>query len=609
MDIYTLDFETFFSPGDYTLKKMTTEAYIRDPRFEPLMLGVRAPDGEKFWLGQEDIAHWLNGIDWSKAAILCHHGHFDGLILSHHYGVKPALWLDTLAMARLMVGNHLSVALDALARHFGLAGKSVPYDEFQGRHWKEIGWELRELLGAGCLHDVELTWELFKRLMAGFPSDELQIIDMTIRMFTEPQIVGDTALFDRVNQEEYFNKAALMEALGVTAKDLSSNDRFAHILNTLGVDIEFKDGANGPIPAFAKSDDFMRGLIEHPNEQVKALANARLEIKSTIDETRAGRLAAMSKRGPLCVYLNYCGAHTTRWSGGDSSNFQNFGRNSEIRRGLVAPEGHDFGIVDASQIECRLLNMVAGQWDVVDRFRRREDPYVHVASQFYGRQITKADKAERGTGKQLELSCGYGAGTLTIMSTAKAGTYGPPVIMTEQEALRARDIYRETHQAVVNLWRQGDDILTFMAGRSTSGAAKWGPVEVYAKDETGRGCMVLPGGPPMWYILEWDKDDRCWRRRTRRGWVKIWGGHLVENLIQYLARLHLSQVMLRLRRELGLRPLNTTHDELLLLLKRDLLQVETFDKVKSMMRAEPAWLPGVPLDCEGWIMPRYEKGD
>ena len=609
MNVYTLDFETYFDKRDYTLRKMTTEAYIRDQRFQAHLLGVQHPDGKKEWVGHEDIPDFLAGIDWSKVAILAHHAHFDGLILGHHYGVRPALWLDTLCMARLMVGNHLSVGLESLANHFGLSPKSVPYDRFDGKRWEELSWETRDALGDGCLHDVDLTWEIFQRLMNGFPAEELGIIDQTTRMFTEPCIVGDAAALDTIAVEEFTSKNDQLLALGVSKEDLQSAQTFIGLLQVEGVEIEWKDGTNGPIPAIAKTDDFMRSLQDHPNPRVAALTEARLSVRSTINETRAARLADTARRGPMPVYLNYCGAHTTRWSGGDKVNWQNFGRGSQLGAAMHAPEGYDFGIADASQQECRFLNMVAGQWDVIEHFRRREDPYVPIASQFYGHEVYKPARddprkdemeAKRGMGKQLELSCGYGAGALTIQVTAKAGTYGPPVHITEQEALRARDLYRETHPQVTNLWRQGDDVLAFLARQTTSEEGVWGPFKLRP------GCIVLPNGAPMWYRLRWDKDERAWMRRTRRGEMRIWGGFLVENCMQALGRVHISQAMLRIKTQ-GVRIVCSRHDDLTFLLKRDLLQAETFDRVVAELKRPPSWLPDIPLDAEGVITPVFKK--
>src|ERR1700721_1349046 len=115
MNILTLDFETYFD-DEYTLKKMTTEAYVRDPRFEALMCGFRWCSGEfatepanQYWIGGPELTAELDSIDWNTTAVIGHHMHFDCLILSHHYGIKPRFIYDTLSMARLQLGNHISV--------------------------------------------------------------------------------------------------------------------------------------------------------------------------------------------------------------------------------------------------------------------------------------------------------------------------------------------------------------------------------------------------------------------------------------------------------------------------------------------------------------------
>jgi hypothetical protein len=162
--IITLDAETYFD-AEYTLKKLTTEAYIRDSRFEVHGWGVRHSAGQLEWMTHAQFAARKCEVEWGEAAILCHHAQFDGLILSHHYGIKPALWLDTLSMARLMLGNHVSVSLASLAKHYGLSEKNVPYDQFVGRHWQDLDPYTQKLVADGCLRDVELTWRIFCKLM------------------------------------------------------------------------------------------------------------------------------------------------------------------------------------------------------------------------------------------------------------------------------------------------------------------------------------------------------------------------------------------------------------------------------------------------------------
>lgn len=595
MKIWTIDFESFFS-DDFTLKKYTTEQYIRDPRFEALLMGVRTPEGVYHYVEQDCVAKYLSTIDWSDAAILCHHAQFDGLILSHHYGVKPAAWLDTLSMARLMLGNHVSVSLSSLTKHYGLPDKSVPYDLFKGRRWAEIPHDLRAELGAGCVHDCELTWHIFEKLMVGFPSEELAVIDFTVRMFTEPQLEGDAKLFERLQVAEWARQDELLIELGVSKKDIGSNTKFTKLLEAEGVDVEYKPGKNGDIPAFSKTDEFMKGLLEDANERVAALASARLDARSSINETRAGRLASMARRGPLPIYLSYCGAHTTRWSGGDRVNFQNFPRKGDMRRGIRAPAGGGLlAVFDYSQIEARILNHVAGQTDICDAFASGRDLYSEGASRFYGRPINKHDNpTERHLGKVLELGCGYGLGWQRLQATCRQGALGgPPIALSEAEARQAVQVYRSAHRNVTDYWTQGDDALRTLAEHGGGFFRQWGSMQVRP------GKIILPNGAPMFYDLEWDYKQMSWVRRTRTGWRKMWGGSLVENVVQALARVVMSQAALRVKQKYGLIPKWAVHDELVYVL--DAVDADLYAGIMAELKVVPDWLAGCPLDVEGGL--------
>lgn len=610
MNIITLDFETYFESGKdgYGLDAMTTEAYVRDPRFEAHGCTVMSQDADwnEGWLPRNQIKPYFDALvhEVPDVAFLAHHAHFDGLILSHHYDIRPRFWFCTLSMGRLVLGNHLSKSLANLAQHFGLGVKNIPYHWFEGRHWDEITSDVQQIIMDN--NDGALTWQLFCHLAQGFPQEEFMLIDQTIRMFTEPKLIGNTQLLGQIWQEEAQETAALLAELQVDAKTLTKNEIFADLLRAEGVEPGMKrgkdtpDGAEKWIYAFAKTDDFMRDLLDDEDERVALLAQARLNEKSNITQSRSERLGWMSVRGPMCVYLNYCGAHTTRWSGGDSVNWQNRKRGGKLEKALCAPPGDLVVIRDASQIECRILNMVAGQYDVIERFARREDPYTAIASAAYGFPVTKAHEKERGTGKQLELSCGYGCGDVTIQTTAKKGTYGPPVYIDLEKAKEWKDLYRSTHPAVTAYWRQSEDILKKMhAGMEL----QWGPL--YIKEKR----IYLPNGAPLIYeTLEWhtaEDGDQFWRLRTRKGWVKLYGAKLVENVIQALARLHTSQAWLRCA-QAGIRIVSMEHDKLIACVSAHEAEAAS-EYMRVEMSRPPEWLPGIPLDSDGFISDTFAK--
>lgn len=168
MQIITLDFETFYDE-EYTLSKMTTEAYVRDKRFEAHGASIRWPQGNTIWYDdtKPTLRDTLNNIDWANTGVVAHHAQFDGLILSHHFNIKPAQWFCTYSMARLVVGNHISVGLGSLAGHFGLGAKTIDYNAFRGRRWSQMTSDVKQMLADGCNHDVELTWLLFQKLLGG----------------------------------------------------------------------------------------------------------------------------------------------------------------------------------------------------------------------------------------------------------------------------------------------------------------------------------------------------------------------------------------------------------------------------------------------------------
>ncbi len=484
-----LDFESFYS-DDYTLSKLTTESYIRDPRFEAHGAAIKwSASTSAVWYDQRELAYVLKEEDWSDVFLIHHHAQFDGFILGHHYNIRPAIFGCTLSMARLLFGNHLSVSLDSVRRHFGIPPKSTPYNLFKGKRWSEMDASVQRLVGEGACDEAESIWKIFGLLMKqGFPPAELDVIDSVVRMFTDPVLELDTDMLAKLWESENTRKAEGNAALGVDGSDLRSTELFCKLLEDEGIEIEYKDGKKGPIPAIAKNDPFMRDFLrEHDNERVRALAEARLAEKSTLLQTRAATLGWVASRGPAPVYLFYSGAGTLRPSGGDGCNWLNFKRGSSIRRAVKAPNGFYLAPVDASQIECRVLHYLAGGADdpVIQKFRNNEDPYVNLAAHFYKEEVYKPKPddpryaemtAKRGLGKQGRLMCGYGSSGKLFKATAASGTYGPRVDMSIEVANQWIDTYRSTNPSVcargTGYWAQCERMLSRLAGGDP---VQWGP--------------------------------------------------------------------------------------------------------------------------------------
>jgi hypothetical protein len=611
------------SPNPYTIRSMTTESYVRDPRWSIHGCAFKwSAATSAVWYDARELDHIMKTEDWSDVFLVNHHAQFDQLAFSHHYGVIPRMAGCTLSMARLMLGNHISVSLDSVREQFGLPKKFTPYNLFEGKYWKDMTPDVQRQVAEGACDEVESIWKLFGMLMKrGFPVSELEVVDSIIKMFTNPVLELDTATLAKVWEDEAKRKLEGNANLGVEGSDLRSADKFCELLEAEGIEIEYKDGKNGPIAAIAKNDPFMRDFLrEHDNPRVRALAEARLAEKSTLLQSRAETLGWVASRGPAPVYLFYAGAGTLRPSGGGGDNWLNFKRGSPIRRAIKAPRGHYLAPVDAAQIECRVLHYLAGGPDdpVIQKFRNNEDPYVDLASHFYQEKVYKPKQddprydemtAKRGLGKQGRLMCGYGSSGKMFRATAASGTYGPRVDMTIETANTWVDMYRQTNPQIcargTGYWAQCERVLARLAGGPPM---DFGPMRI----ESGR--IYIRGAPMIYDSIEYhapqpdeENPKTGWRVRTKQGWKFMWGSKLTQHICEGVSRMIVSEAMIRIKKKYNIRTLNWPYDELMLLIPRDGREEEMLELCKAEMVQEPSWLPGLPLACDGALGERYEK--
>ena len=411
MNIITIDFETAYG-GDLGFAKQTTEEYIRDPRFEVIGVAVQVNDEKPVWFSgdAQELYQFLASFDWGNSLALAHNAVFDGAILNWKFGITPKGWLDTLSMGRALHGTNVGGSLKVLAEFYSLGVKGEQVAKYINYFRKDFDpYELVDY-GSYCKNDVVLTWELFNAMSTDFPPIELRLIDLTIRMFTEPVLRLDKFV---LNQHLALIKLAKAQALGAYDKDiLMSNPKFAQMLITFGVVPPMKiSPANGKQTfAFSKTDEEFKALLEHPIPQVQGLVAARLGVKSTIEETRTERFLGIAERGALPVPLRYYAAHTGRWGGDDKVNLQNLPRGSELKNAIIAPDGYVLIDSDSSQIEARMLAWLAEQNDLVEAFENGEDVYKIMASAIYNKSIASITKDERFVGKTTILGAGYGMG-------------------------------------------------------------------------------------------------------------------------------------------------------------------------------------------------------
>lgn len=414
--IYVIDFETRWSSKEYTLSKMTTEEYIRDPRFKAFGMCIKEyGDGlPATWVRSKDLQEWVDSIDWSRAAVLAHNAQFDVAILSWVYGVVPAFIFDSLSMARALRGVEVGNSLAKLAEEFGLPPKGRAVHSTDGL--VEIPFAVEEELAEYCRHDTFLCEEVFKRLVEGYPQKELRLIDLTLKMFTSPVLELDQTMLEEAIHEEREKREGLLARLGVTDGMLASNDQFADLLVTMGCEPPLKKSktTGKETYALAKNDALFQALLNSEREEVSLLCEARLKVKSTLERTRAQRFLEIAQRGTLPVPLNYYGAHTGRWaaSRGSGINMQNMKRGSFLRKSILAPDGYQLVVCDLAQIEPRVLAWLAGYEDVLEIFKSGGDPYALFARDMFSiPDLTKESHPDlRQSAKSAMLGC-FGADT------------------------------------------------------------------------------------------------------------------------------------------------------------------------------------------------------
>lgn len=261
--ILAIDFETRWSKADYTLSKLTTEEYIRDPRFKAFGFCVHefgSADPIR-WVRGDDIPEYVSGIDWGRTAVLAHNAQFDVSILGWHYGVVPAFIFDTLSMARALRGVEVGNSLAKLAGDFGLPEKGRAVHSTDGL--SELDHQIEGELAEYCKHDVFLCEEIFKRLSAGYPKSELRLIDMTLKMYTRPLLELDSDMLENALVEEKTKREGLLQKLGVDEAVLASNPKFAQALHALGVEPPTKISrtTGKKTLALAKNDALFQALL------------------------------------------------------------------------------------------------------------------------------------------------------------------------------------------------------------------------------------------------------------------------------------------------------------------------------------------------------------
>lgn len=607
MDLITVDFETYYSKT-FSLGKLTTEEYIRSPDFEVIGVGVKVNDGETRWItgtNSKIETTLYDQYDWENSAVLAHNTLFDGAILSWIYGITPKIWFDTLGMARAIHGVDVGGSLAKLSQRYKLGEKGTEIVNALGKRRVDFTDEDLARYGEYCINDVELTYKLFQKMFPVFPKKELKVIDMTLRMFTDPQLVLDTPKLEAHLQSIRDSKDAVLEKCGIDKADLMSNNKFAEALRNLGVEPPTKISARTgkETYAFAKADPGLKELQEHENPDVQALVAARTKLKSTLEETRTERFISIANRGMLPVPIKYYAAHTGRWGGLDSVNLQNLpsrGENAKVLKSCIcAPEGHTLVEADSAQIEARVLAWLAEQNDLVKAFEDGKDVYVKMASQIYDTPEEKVDKNQRFIGKSAILGCGYGMGHKRFRE--QLASFG--VAIEEHEAQRIIEVYRGANGEIKRFWRDAQNMLLSMYQGDVSVLGRGGLLRTLPKHNAVR----LPSDLLLFYPqLKAEEGEKglqfsYWQNRMK-SWTYVYGGKVVENICQAIARCVMAEQMLMISKRYSIAL--TVHDSVVCCVP-DAEVAEAAEYISECMRWTPEWASGLPVRGDVEIGPNY----
>ena len=611
MNLVTLDFETYYAQN-FSLSKITTEQYIRDRRFEVIGLGLKhGPNPTEWAQGADDVTELLASVDWNDTHVLGHNMMFDGAILSWRYNIKPKFLLDTLCMARALHGTEQSVSLKNVSERYGVGEKGTEVIMAKDKRLADFTEEELTAYAGYCKKDVDLTYAIFQKMQPKFPEQELAIIDATLRMFTEPSLELDMGMLEMHLEDVRDRKDKLMVDANITdRKDLMSNAKFAELLSGLGVTppMKISPTTEKETFAFAKSDKEFQELQEHEDERVQTLVAARLGTKSTLEETRTQRFIDISKRGTLPVPIRYYAAHTGRWGGDDKINLQNLpsrGANGKkLKKSIIPPHGYTIVECDASQIEARVLAWLAEADELTHAFSVGEDVYVKMAAAIYKVDEADVTGGQRFVGKTTILGAGYGMGAKKF----KTQLAGMGVEVDLAEARRVINIYRDTYWKIPTLWNEAQYMLEQLVADQ---AVRVGRKDVLRIDIPQK-AIILPSGLRMFYEdLQLDpapegvEPEDVWPEysyKTRRGRKNIYGGKVVENVCQALARCIIGEQMLLINQKY--KSVMTVHDSIAICCPDEEV-VQAREHVEQCMRHVPSWAAGLPLECESGIGKSY----
>lgn len=572
-----LDFETYYDK-DYSLSKMPTLQYIRDPRFKVLGCAVKFLDSNipAKWLDEAKCAAFfktLASADLSQSMLVGHNLAFDYAVLTEKYGIKNfGVLYCTMNALRYMISQSLlpmnmGASLRGYGEYVGMTKGDTEEAVNQG------GAELESY----ALNDLAITEHLYRESRLVFPSLEIAISSENVRMAAEPLLDLDIEVLKEAAKYSDEDKAY--------DKYIRKAENFVQELQKLGVEPEYKTTAKGNYKlAVAKTDDFINNLLKHENDAVVELATRKLSAGSSIERTKSQRF--LDTGAPINVPLSYYGCHTGRDSGLEGMNLQNMKRGGATRASLLAPEGCSLVIIDSSQIEVRVLAYLAKDEALQDLFKG--DPYKRFGSLYmYHKPESEITKDERQRAKAPVLGLGFGMGANGFMLYSERS--GCPI--TYEESQNIVQIYRNSFRNVMAYHKAClSEILT-------------------------TGKQVLPSGRCLMYDNIHVAGSEGYKFEKKKIFMRdnvaprLWGGLATENAVQAAARdLVFYQILWILNKSRRLYPrlVLRVHDEAVFVVKDEC--VEEFKRIaEDGFKIAPPFMQGIIVKGESAVAKKYTK--
>lgn len=638
----SLDIETY-SPAD--LPSVGVYKYAEDPGFEVLLLAYAFDDDDVAVVDctREALpAEVLPALEDPGVEKHAFNAAFERVCLSSYLMMPRGAYLDPAQWRCTMVQAAYYGAIGGLGNVGAFLGTEAAKDAAgtrlinrfskpQARPVAREGAEW-ERFKAYCVRDVEVEREISRKLPAGLPPKEAEayVADQRIN---DRGVAVDRVLASRAcemaDADAREAKRRLCEVTGLA--NPNSVSQLLGWLQGRGCDVE--SCARAALEAQLAREDLDPAAREAIGLR---LGSAKASVKKYVVARDApgddGRL-----RGSFMFY----GAATGRWAG-RLMQLQNMPRGSLegdaledarrlvragdaeavrmvygdvqgvlkslVRTSLVAPEGCTFVVADYSAIEARVLAWLAGEQWVLDVFHGDGRVYEATASRMFGVPIEQVGKDLRAKGKVATLALGYqgGPAALERMGALEAG-------IPREELPKIVRMWRNANGRIKALWpRVEQAVRDALMGRGPSRVCM-NHVRVRKAPEVRGFALELPSGRELYYRNAKVRDEdlhivyEVCSKGAGRQTVETYGGRLVENVTQAVARDLLSESLVRLEKE-GWAVVAHVHDEVIVEARLGGSGPEgAVRDVVAAMTDNPEWANGLPLDAEGYTCDSYRK--